>query len=109
MDRPEPTYTRRSAAWLIGASAAALVPALRSRGAGAQIAWCRRDPIFSLDRKVGHVYVSVPDHLRQLNDSSTDVVIYHPRKCATKLIFVDPVGFGTGEGISAIFKEAEAA
>lgn len=104
MNPAERTLSRRHLTRLLGLSALALPAALKVRGAEA-IGWCRRDPIFSLDGKVGHIWLSCPEDQRHLNDSSTDVVVRHPHKAKTKLIFVDPVGFGTGQGISCNFKE----
>jgi hypothetical protein len=70
---------------------------------GAGISWCRTDPVFSLDGKVGHVYLSTHDGLQRLNNSSLDVVIAHPHKVATKLLAIDG---GFGQGMSVNFKEA---
>ena len=110
MNQPQQRFTRRAAVRLLGAAALAplgtLLPSPRRAAAG--YGWCRRDPIFSLDGKVGHVYLSTPEEMRHLNNSSTDVLVVHPHKCATKLIWVDPVGFGTGQGISCNFKEMPA-
>jgi len=105
MDPVHHRYSRRHFTRLLGLSALALPAALQPRGADAAIGWCRRDPIFSLDGKVGHVYLATPEDMARLNNSSTDVLIAHPHKAKTKLIWVDPVGFGTGEGISCNFKE----
>lgn len=86
---------------------AALMLGVQPLLVGAGPVWCRRDPIFSFDGKVGHVYLSVPEDMRQLNNSSSDVLIAHPWKAKTKLIYVDPEGFGTGQGISVNFKETD--
>jgi hypothetical protein len=104
MDLLQRRYSRRAATRILAGSALALPAALRLRPAGAVRGWCRTDPIFSLDRKVGHVYLAAPEDVWHLNDSSCDVVIYHPARCATKLIYNDPVGFG--QGMSTNFKEA---
>ena len=66
--------------------------------------WCMRDPIFSLDGKVGHVYLSTHDGLQRLNNSSLDVVVAHPFKVATKLIAIDG---GFGQGMSVNFRETK--
>jgi hypothetical protein len=71
---------------------------------GAGISWCRADPVFSLDGKVGHVYLSTHDGLQHLNNSSLDVVIAHPHKVATKLIAIDG---GFGQGMSVNFRETK--
>ena len=41
--------------------------------------------------------------MQHLNNSSTDVLILHPSNVDTDLVWVDPVGFGTGQGISVNF------
>jgi len=107
MDHVPPRLNRRDALRIIGLSALVAPLALRASRdvASAASAWCYRDPIFSIDGKVGHVYLAVPNDLEISSRSACQVVIYHPPGAVTEMIWIDPVGFGSG--ITASFKSAD--
>jgi len=89
---------------VIASSAFAVLAALiLALPASAGISWCRVDPIFTLDGKVGHVYLSAPEDALSLNNSSIDVVIAHPFKSATNLVYNESIAFG--QGMSTNFME----
>jgi len=96
--------SRRDAIRLLGTSALVAPVALRAgrRDVAAAAGWCYRDPIFSLDGKVGHIYVAVELGNEVYSKSQIEVVILHPRDAVTEMIWVDPIGFG--HGIAASFK-----
>ncbi|MDQ3044189.1 MAG: hypothetical protein M3R06_03420 [Chloroflexota bacterium] len=98
-----PQLSRRRLLQGFGATAIGLLPATRALDALAGIGWCRADPVFSLDGKVGHVFFAAALEDWEHNTSSIDVLILHPPECATNVIAIDS---GFGQGMSVNFAES---
>lgn len=104
------SFSRRHVLKLLGgAGLVAAVPILGSaRSAEAGIAWCRRDPVIRLRTPWGQgntaaIYMSAALEDYELNDSSCDFVIEHPKDAKTAKIWEDPDGY-FGQGASTNFK-----
>ena len=108
MDRPAPRLTRRFAVSLVGGAALALPVALDLREVAAGRSWCRTDPVIELrdpaDRKGNNaaIYLSAALEEWELNNSSGDLVIEHPKDAKTNKQWEDKGGY-FGQGISTNF------
>jgi hypothetical protein len=116
MDRHDPLpgrLTRRRALQLIAGAALALPAAFDPRAAGAIRTWCRTDPVVALtspDGRKGNdaaIYLSAALEDYELNDSSCDIVIEHPKDAKTDKLWEDPNGY-FGQGVSTNFRVNEA-
>jgi hypothetical protein len=107
--RPTPTISRRFALKLIGGAALALPVGLSLRDdAAAGRTRCRRDSVIELRNAQGTkgntaaIYLSAFAEEYELNSSSCDVVIEHPRDARTSKLWEDPNGY-FGQGLSTNF------
>lgn len=108
-DQTPQTMTRRYALRVIGGTALALPIALKAQDASARRVWCRADPVCELSTPDGRkgadfsIYVSAALEDYELNNSSGDIQIEHPKDAKTNKIWEDPNGY-LGQGISTNFK-----
>ncbi len=98
-----PQLSRRRLLQGFGATALGFLPATRALEAMAGIGWCRADPVFSLDGKVGHIVLAAALEDWEDNTGPFEIVIAHPPQCATNLIAIDS---GFGQGMSVTFAES---
>lgn len=90
-------------------AAAAVVAALPGgdliRPASAARTWCRMDPEFRINGKLGRVYLSAPQQINDLVTGPSQVVISVPKHAATEFLTADE-GFGK-LGYDVRFEEDE--
>jgi hypothetical protein len=102
-------YNRRQWLRLAGGAGLALAVPLVGTNSASAIGWCRSDPVVQLTtpdelrKNTASVYVSALAEEYELNNSSADIVIEHPKDAKTKLLWVDPNGY-FGQGASTNFK-----
>lgn len=100
--------TRRFAIRLLGSAALAIPFGIESRSAEARRVWCRTDPVIwlgtpdDLRGNTGAIYLSAALEEWELNNSSGDIVIEHPKDATTDKRWEDPNGY-FGQGISTNF------
>jgi hypothetical protein len=105
---PDRRLTRRFALRLVGGALLAVPVALERRGADAARTWCRVDPVVELrtpdGRKgnLGAIYLSAAIEDYELNNSSGDIVVEHPKDAKTNKLWEDKSGY-FGQGISTNF------
>ena len=112
MEFPAPAMSRRQVVRTLAGGSLALAAsgliAVRPQAASAGIGWCRVDPVVSLytpDGRRGNtasIYMAAAAEDFELNNSSADIVVEHPKDAKTKLIWVDPNGY-FGQGSSTNF------
>ena len=88
-------HTRRHALTLIGGAALALPAAFAARGAGAQRAWCRADPLLRIAGQEAHVYVASYVEMRAAATGKIRLVVTIPDRVEAKLLDV-LADFGEG-------------
>ena len=84
---------------LITATMALLALLVGTMPAQAGVTWCRADPIFSVNGKIAHVYVSTYHENLNKAMAPTRVKITVPAGASTKLLYMDN-GFGYGYDVT---------
>ncbi len=98
---PEPParLTRRRVLQSLAGAAAALLPALAPRRAGAFRRWCRVDPVFRIGGETAHLYVAARvrnmRQARALATGPTKLVLFVPAGVEARYLASDD-GFGHG-------------
>jgi hypothetical protein len=87
--------TRRHALALLGGAALALPAAFAARGASAQRAWCRADPLLRIAGQEAHVYVASYAAMRTAATGKIRLVVTTPAQVEAKLLDV-LADFGEG-------------
>jgi hypothetical protein len=102
------SVTRRFALRLVGGAVLSIPAALDLNDADALRVWCRTDPVVDLRDPIGlkgnsaSIYLSAALEEWELNNSSGDVVVEHPKDAKTSKLWEDVNGY-FGQGVSTNF------